>query len=232
MDRMLVVVFENESDAYLGKEALMGLDGEGSIDVLAHAVVVKQADGTVKVKEGDDTAFLATLVGTSVGSLIGLLGGPVGVAMGATAGFTVGAAKAADDLSIGEDFIDDVSKQLQPGRVALVAQIGEDWITPLDSRMEALGGTVYRRSLADVREAIDEKEVAAMKADLAQMKAEQAEDRAGLKAKLQGKITQLESKIQARLQKAKDRRAAAERKDQEKVAALKAKAAEARAKVS
>ena len=231
MERMMVAVFDNESKAYQGKEALMGLDAEGSIEVLAHAVVVKQADGTVKVKEGDDTAVLSTLVGTSVGSLIGMLGGPAGMALGATAGFTAGAVKAMDDLRIGDDFIEDVTKKLQPGRVALVAQIDEEWITPVDTRMEQLGGTVYRRALADVRDAVDEKEIAAMKADLAQMKAEQAEAQADLKAKLQGKITQLESRIQARLQKAKDRRAAAERKEQEKVAALKAKAAAARARV-
>ena len=231
MDRMLVVVFDNESKAYEGKEALMQLDAEGSIAVLAHAVVVKQANGTVTVKEGDDAGLLSTLVGTSVGSLIGMLGGPVGMAIGATAGFTAGAVKAADDLRIGEDFIDDVTKKLLPGKVALIAQMDEEWITPVDSRMEALGGTVNRRALADVRDAVDEREIAAMKADLAQMKAEQAEAHADLKAKLQGKITQLESKIQGRLQKAKDRRAAAERKDQAKVADLKAKAAAARAKV-
>ena len=231
MERMMVVVFDDESKAYKGKEALMGLDAEGSIEVFAHAVVVKQADGTVKVKEGDDTAVLSTLVGTSVGSLIGMLGGPAGMALGATAGFTAGAVKAMDDLRIGDDFIEDVTKKLLPGKVALIAQIDEEWITPVDTRMEQLGGTVYRRALADVRDAVDEKEIAAMKADLAQMKAEQAEARADLKAKLQGKITQLESRIQTRLQKAKDRRAAAERKEQEKVAALKAKAAAARARV-
>src|SRR6185369_7112015 len=115
MDRMLVVVFDNESKAYEGKEALMQLDAEGSIAVIAHAVVVKQVNGTVTVKEGDDAGLLSTLVGTSVGSLIGILGGPVGVAIGATAGFTAGAVKAGDDLRIGEDFIDAVTKKLLPG---------------------------------------------------------------------------------------------------------------------
>ena len=49
-----------------------------------------------------------------------------------------------------------------------------------------------------------------MKADLAQMKAEWAKADADRKAKLQEKINQLDSKIQAQLQKAKDRRDAAE----------------------
>ncbi len=231
MERMLVVMFDKESKAYEGKEALMVLDAEGSIVVRAYAVLAKQGDGTSTVKQGD-AGLLATLVGTSVGSLIGLLGGPVGLAIGATAGFTVGAVKDADDVRIGEDFIEDVTRQLMPGKVALVAQIDEDWITPVDTRMEEIGGTVYRRALADVRDAVDEKEIAAMKADLAQMKAEQAQARADLKAKLQKKIDQLDSKIQARIQKAKDRRAADALKTQAKVDALKAKAAAAHAKLS
>jgi hypothetical protein len=35
MDRMLVVVFDNESKAYEGKQALLQLDNEGSISVYA-----------------------------------------------------------------------------------------------------------------------------------------------------------------------------------------------------
>ena len=72
----------------------------------------------------------------------------------------------------------------------------------------------------------------AMKADLAQMKAEQAKAHADRKTKLQEKINQLDSKIQVQLQKAKDRREAAERQAQAKVQVLKAKAAAAKAKAS
>jgi uncharacterized membrane protein len=46
MDRMLVVVFDNESKAYEGKQALLELDAEGSISVYAYSVLAKGADGT------------------------------------------------------------------------------------------------------------------------------------------------------------------------------------------
>ena len=55
MDRMLVVVFDNETKAYEGKKALLQLDDEGSIGVYAYAVVAKNADGTAKIKQGDDS---------------------------------------------------------------------------------------------------------------------------------------------------------------------------------
>ena len=232
MDRMLVVVFDNETKAYEGEKALLQLDGEGSISVYAYAVLAKHADGTATVRQRDDSGPVGTLLGTSFGSLIGLLGGPVGLAIGATAGLAVGGATDLHHARIGDDFIDDVTKKLTANKFAVVAEIEEDWTTPVDTRMEAIGGTVFRRALSDAKHTIHDENVAAMKADMAQMKAEQAKAHADRKAKLQEKINQLDSKIQGQLQKAKERREAAERQAQAKVQVLKAKAAAAKAKAS
>src|SRR5215813_5095485 len=156
MDRMLVVVFDNESKAYEGKKALQQLDNEGSISVYAYAVLAKRADGTVTVKDDDDLGPLGTLLGTSVGSLIGLLGGPAGLAIGATAGAAGGGVFDLHNLRIGEDYIDDVSKALLPNRFAVVAQADEEWTTPVDTRMEALGGIVFRRALSNVTDTVNQ----------------------------------------------------------------------------
>ena len=232
MDRMLVVVFDNESKAYEGKSALLQLADDGNITLYGYAVLAKHADGSATVKQADDPGPLGTLLGTSLGSLIGLLGGPVGVAIGAAAGMATGATADLDNARIGEDFLDDVTKVLLPNRVAVVAEIEEDWTTPVDTRMEAIGGTVFRRALSDVRDTVDNEEIAAMKADVAQMKAELAKAHADRKAKIGEKITQLESKIQAHIQKRKDRRQAAERQAQAKAEVLKVKAAGAKARAS
>jgi len=225
-----VVIFDNESKAYEGKKALLQLDGEGSISVYGYAVVAKNSDGTVNVKQGDDYGPLGTLTGTAVGSLVGVLGGPVGVAIGAAVGLTAGAAADVNEAGIGEDFIDDVTKVLLPNRVAVIAEIEEDWTTPVDNRMGAIGGIVFRRALSDVKQTIHDEHIAAMKADIAQMKAEHAQAGADRKAKLHEKINQLDSKLQAQLQKAKEQRQAAERQAQAKVDILKAKAKAAAAK--
>jgi len=230
MDRMLVVVFDSEKKAYEGKKALSQLENEGSIAVYAYAVIGKNADGTTTLKQGDDPGPLGTLVGTSVGSLIGLLGGPVGLAIGATAGLFAGGMADLNNARVGEDFIDDVRQELKPNKFAVVAEVQEDWTTPVDSRMEAIGGKVYRRSLSEVEQTLDDEHVAAMKADIAQLKAEQAKAHADRKAKLQEKINQLDSKVQALLESAKERRAAAERQAKAKVEILKAKAAALKAK--
>jgi len=228
MDRMLVVVFDNEKTAYDGSRALRQLDGDGSIAVYAAAVVAKNPDGTATVREGEDTGIWGTLTGTAVGSLIGLLGGPAGVAVGAASGALLGAIPDLENARVSSDFVDDVGKTLAPGKVALVAEVDEEWITPVDARMEALGGYVFRRSLADVVDTQDERDIAAMKADIAQFKAELADARAERKAKLQGRIDALNAKLQEKLEKSKARREAIRREADAKVDGLKTKAAQAK----
>jgi hypothetical protein len=152
------------------------------------------------------------------------------LAIGAGVGLFAGGMVDLNNARIGEDFVDDVTKELLPNKFAVVAEIQEDWTTPVDIRMEAIGGTVFRRALSEVTQTIDDETIAAMKADLAQMKAEHAKARVDRKAKLHEKINQLDTKIQARLEKAKERRQAADREAKAKVEVLKAKAAALRAK--
>jgi len=232
MDRMLVVVFDNESKAYEGNKVLQQLDGDGSISVYGHALVVKNQDGTTTVTQSDDRGPFGTLVGTLLGSLIGLLGGPTGFAIGAAVGFVGGVTADLNKARIGNDFIVDVAKVLVPNRAAVVAEIEEDSTTPVDTRMEAIGGTVFRRALSEVKHTIHDENIAAIKADLAQKTAEYAKADADRKAKLQENINQLESKLQAWLEEDKDRRQAAEREAQARVAILKAKAAVAKARAA
>lgn len=232
MDRMLVVVFDTEKKAYEGKKALLQLEDEGSIVVYAYAVVAKSADGTATVRQSDDSGPLGTLVGTSLGSLIGLLGGPAGLAMGAAVGLVAGSTADLSNAQVGGEFIDDVTKELLPNRFAVVAEIQEDWTTPVDTRMEGIGGIIFRRALSEVKDTINDEDTAAMKADIAQMKAEHAQARTDRKAKLQEKINQLDSQIQARLGKAQERRQAAEQRAKAKVEILKAKAASLKAKAA
>jgi uncharacterized membrane protein len=230
MDRMLVVVFDNENKAYDGKKALLELDDEGSISVYGYSVLAKGADGKATIKQGDDVGPLGTLFGTSLGSLVGLLGGPAGLAAGAAAGALGGATADLDNSRIGSDFIDDVNKTLTPNHVALVAEIEEEWTTPVDTRMEAIGGKVYRRALSEVSDTVNKEDVDAMKADLAKMKEEHSKARAERKAGLQEKINHLDSKIQGWMQQDKERTDAVERQAKAKLQILKEKASAPKSK--
>lgn len=219
MERMLVVVFDNEKKAYEGKSVLHQVERDGDVAIYGEAVVVKHADGSVSVKDWNDIQPFGTIVGTSLGTLIGLLGGPAGLAIGAAAGFAVGGFYDLDKVGVGEDFVRNVSESLTPNKVALIAQVEESWTTPVDTKMEAIGGTVFRRALWQVRDDVADKEIAAMNADLAQLREEMSRTRDERRAKLQKKIEQLQAAIDAQLQKAKERHAAFEalRKSKKKI---------------
>jgi len=227
MERMLVVVFDNEPRAYEGRSALRRLALDGSVAILAEAVVVRHADGSASIKHVDEPGPLGTLAGTSVGSLIGLIGGPVGLAIGATSGMALGALFDIDNARVGEDFVSDVVRTLAPNKVALVAEIEEEWTTPVDTAMESLGGTVLRRALWEVEESIREEEIAAMKADVAQFKKEVSQANAERRTKLQSKVDQLQAKIEARQKKMKEWRDAFQARQAAKRDLLKKNAAAA-----
>ena len=227
MEKMIVVVFDNETKAYEGSRALTELDSEGSITIHAEAVVSKNNDGTVTMKQGDGDFPVRTVSGTAIGSLIGLLGGPVGLAAGALAGTMVGSLADLMVAGVGSDFLAEVSNVLTPGKYAIVADISEEWVTPVDTRMEALNGFVFRTAKQSFEEAQRAREVAELRAEIDQLKAEDARVRAEHKAKLQAKIDQLNTRLQAKLQQARQRSEQIKSETDAKVAALQRKAAKA-----
>lgn len=227
MEKMLVVIFDDEKKAYEGSSALLQLDGEGSLTIHSEAVISKGADGKLTVKQTDGDFPIRTLGGTALGSLIGILGGPVGFAVGATAGAFAGLVSDLHVAGVDATFLDDVSKALKPGKYALVADVSEEWVTPADTRMEALGGVVHRAVRSSVANEQLTREEAAMRAELASMKAEHEKAQADRKKRLQSKIEQLDAKLQAKLQQNKQRREELQRELDVKVHAVQQRASQA-----
>lgn len=205
MDKMIVVVFDNEKSAYEGERALRELHDEGSITLYADAVITKDSQDTVSVMKSADQGPMGTALGLTTGSLIGLLGGPVGVAIGAMAGTLSGALYDTAHLGVSEDFLYEVSQRLTPGKTAVVAEVDENWVTPLDLRMESLGGFIIRRPRAEFIDAQIEREIAADEAELAQMEEEYDQAVGEAKANLQQKIQATKQKLKARSDQLNDK---------------------------
>ena len=227
MEKMLVVVFDNESKTYEGSRALNQLDSEGSITIHAEAVISKNNDGTITVKQGEGDFPVRTVSGTAIGSLIGLLGGPAGVAVGALTGTMVGSLADLWVAGVGSDFLAEVSNVLTPGKYAIVADISEEWVTPVDTRMEALNGFVIRTPKKSFEEAERARDIAELQAEINELKAEDARVKAEHKAKLQGKIDRLNARLQTKLQQARQRSEQIKKETEAKVQALQTKAAKA-----
>ena len=228
VDKMIVVVFDDEKQAYEGSKALKDLHAEGSITLYASAVIAKDADGNVTIKQAADRGPLGTGVGLLTGSLIGLLGGPVGLAVGATTGTFAGSLYDLAQVGIGGDFLAEVSQVLSPGKIAVVAEVDEEWVTPLDTRMDALAGVVFRRARGEFIDAQLEQEIAADRAELAALKAEHKQAVGEAKAKLQAKITAAENRLQARRARLNEKIAAIKREGEAKIKSLQEQAAKAK----
>jgi uncharacterized membrane protein len=227
-DKMIVVIFDNEKNAYEGNKALKDLHSEGSITLYADAVIGKDAGGKVTVKQMADQGPIGTGVGLVTGTLIGLLGGPVGVAIGAGAGTFGGMLYDFAEVGVGEDFLEEVAQHLTPGKVAVVAEVQEEWVMPLDTRMEALGGEVIRRMRGEVLDSQIERDAATLKAEIADLEAEHALARRESKAKLEAKINAAKVRLQGTRDRAKAAAEATEKEMGAKVKALKEQVAKAK----
>ena len=227
MERMLVVVLDDEAKAYEASRALNQLDAEGNITIHAECVVTKNGDGTVTMKQADGDFPIRTIGGTAIGSLIGLLGGPVGVGVGMLTGTMVGSLSDLYVAGVDADFLNEVSAVLTPGRHAVVADVSEEWVTPVDTRMEALGGFVFRTTRQTFEQEQRARDAAELRAEIAQLQAEHAHAKAERKAKLQAKIDQLNAKLQTKLQQAKQRSEQIKNETDAKVQALQKKAMKA-----
>jgi uncharacterized membrane protein len=227
MEKMLVTVFDNEPKSYEGSRALNRLDAEGSITIHAEAILKKDANGVVTIVQSDDDFPVRTVGGTAIGSLIGLLGGPLGLGIGAAAGALAGSIGDLYVAGVSAEFLDDVAAVLTPGKCAVVADVSEEWVTPVDSTMDAVGGVVFRSLKTTVEDEQRARDVAELKAEITQAKAELSQERADRKAKLQARIDKFNSKLQEKLDQAKQRSEQIKAETEAKVQALQKKAAKA-----
>lgn len=181
MSKFVAIIFPSENAAYEGTRAVKQLHAEGTLTLYAMAVLAKEANGSIVTKQAVEQGPVGFAVGALVGGLVGLLGGPVGGALGMSAGAMLGGLGDVLDVGFRADFIDAATSKLAPGKAAVLAEIGEDWIAPLDMRMQALGGEVVRQWRSDFEDEQIEKLVQERQAEFAELKSEF--DRAGAEAK-------------------------------------------------
>ncbi len=220
MSKMIVSVFDDEQTAYKGTQALSELHAEGSISVYSAAVVSRDADGALSIKDAGDEGPLGTALGMLTGAMIGIIGGPGGVAVGTAAGGMFGASIDLMNMGVGSDFIDEVGGKLAPGKTAVVAEIEESWVTPLDSRMAELGSEVIRRYRADVEDEQLDREIAAAKADYESLKQELAETHEDNKEAISAKADAARERLSEMAQKSEAQRQKAVKEGEARIAAI------------
>ncbi len=194
MNRMLVAVFDSEPAAYQGLNALKRLHDNGDISLYGSAVIARGPSGAI-VKQSADQGPAGTALGMLTGSFVGLLGGPAGAVAGASLGAMSGAIADLSYTGVNLDFVDDVSKALTPGKVAILADVDEAWTTPVDTAIGQLGGKVFRRARQQVVEDQLVRESNEFKAQLGELKDELRQATAENKAEVQREIDRIQQQL-------------------------------------
>ena len=151
MARIVVIAFDTEEQAREALATLRGVEKQGGIAFEDTAVVTRDADGKIQVK---NEASSATEAGAVVGGLIGgvlFIVFPVaGIALGALAGAGVGAA-----MGTGVDgkFVKEVEGKLTPGKSALFLEIKSANADMAIAALRKYHGEVIQTSLDEETEA-------------------------------------------------------------------------------
>jgi uncharacterized membrane protein len=172
MSKFVVVVFPDETNAYEGLRSLQELHQETNATVYGTAVVQRGASGGLDVVQPTDQGPLAFGVRTLVNAL----------RQAEVSGW---------DLS-------DLSRQLRPGDIALLAEVSEEWTDLLDRRMAQLGGRVMRVQHEDTTAELLRKRADATRAELAEWRAERAEVKVNaMDRKMTKRIDEAQRKLEA-----------------------------------
>ena len=232
MNKMLVGVFEREAAAFEGLSALKDLHRDGDITLYSSAVIAKDKNGKIEVKQAADSGPVGTAVGLLTGSLIGIIGGPAGMAVGASLGSLAGLIFDVNKSGVDVTFLDDVSKILTVGKVAVLAEIEESWTTPVDTRLHPLGAIVFRRLRGEIVEDQLARESAALEADQKALEEDLKQAAAENRAAIEKDIERVKTQLKVTQDQAKERLDQAKAETEGRVKALQdqAKALTGRAK--
>lgn len=206
MNKMIVAVFDTEEKAFEGLSELKNLHENGDISMHATAVLTKDGNGKLSLKESADEGPIGTAVGMLSGILIGMLAGPAGMAVGGSLGMLGGMFYDIDKSGIDAGFVEDVAQSLAGDKVAVIADVEEGWTAPVDIKMEQLDGTVFRRNRYNVEDDQMIKDSEEFHAELDELHEEIKDAKDDAKASIQKQIDKLKAKQTALKEKVKNRR--------------------------
>ena len=145
MERMIVTTFGTDAEAQRGVSALKDLNASGDITLYGVVVLGKDVSGKVTVRLGSGEIVEGTSTGLLTSAMLGLIAGPARMGTDTSLDALSGMLFELSQAGVDVRFAARVSDELRPGTVVVVASADEDWTVPVDTRMAALGGVVFRQ---------------------------------------------------------------------------------------
>lgn len=148
---VIAVSFDDDRNAEEAMTLLKELDAQERVVIHQAVVVARRNDGqVVEADRTESTLMLGTASGGVIGLVIGIIGGPLGMLIGGAGGLYAGALFDIHDASDMESALAGISGSVRVGRTAMLAVVTEQSPDVIDTSMAGLGGTVLRRSVAEV----------------------------------------------------------------------------------
>ena len=193
---VVVVNFDEDSKAYEALTILKELDSQNQVELRAAAVVVRDDDGKVIVKDEIGDSFGAGIAtGGIIGLLIGVIGGPLGVLIGGASGLLAGSLFDLHEEFETKSALSEISRSVKVGHTALLAEVSESSPEVLDSAMARLSGTVLRRQVHEVEAEIAAAEEAQHQAATEARKRLHKERKEQHQKEIDAKIGELKAKV-------------------------------------
>ncbi|BCH29671.1 membrane protein [Mesorhizobium sp. L-8-10] len=152
MSDLVFIAFPDEQKAEEVRQKVLGLQREYLIELGDAVVVVKDADGRIKLNQLVNSTAAGAVSGALWGTLIGfiflmpLVGTAIGAASGALGGKLT-------DIGIDDKFMKEAAGMLQPGTAGLFLLIRKMTTDKVLADLKGIGGTVMRTSLDEKAEA-------------------------------------------------------------------------------
>jgi uncharacterized membrane protein len=152
MATLVVIDYESEMKAEEVRLALLKMQKEYLIDLEDAVVVVRDAQGGVKLRQLYNLTAAGAVSGGFWGALIGLLFlNPLfGMAIGAATGAITGALR---DVGIDDNFMTELGQTLKPGTAALCVLIRKMTPDKVMEELQQFGGTLIKTNLSHENEA-------------------------------------------------------------------------------
>ncbi len=148
---LVAVAFDGPEDAGQALKYIDQFRKKGTLKILNAAVLVKDAEGNVVVKDTRDIdPKKGRRLGAITGGLIGLVGGPAGAVVGALAGAGAGGVAGKKiDLGFSEQFLDGLKQYLKPNTSALIVLVEHGYYEQLSEVIAEEEGVFFRQALTD-----------------------------------------------------------------------------------
>ena len=166
MSTVLISVFDGDEQASQGAAVLKAMKSQGAVDLIAMAIVKRNADNRVTL-EGSEMpqGVKPVVVGMIAGSLAGLLFGPMGAAVGGIIGVTGGISYTAADGDSASAFLDEVARNLGPGSSAVIAEFDGEVDQKLGDRLKELGATLFWTTREQIQSSLNREQLQELIAD-------------------------------------------------------------------